>query len=167
MTNDKKAILVLTATVKRLEGELAEERLAMVRFRGRAFAWGGSKVVGCDHTTACLIWGDDGQGGTSEGFAEPLPCNCGALANWAAKKLSEATADKADAEALRALAAMALTVDVQIDVTKNDVKWYVSIAGTGAGADGSGPTLAAAIMDALAKVVVAAPKPASASGQSK
>lgn len=35
-----------------------------------------------DHTTACTIWGDDGQGGTKEGFKQPLPCNCGALENF-------------------------------------------------------------------------------------
>ena len=44
------------------------------------------QVEGCSHSTACSIWGDDGQGHTTEEFSQPLPCNCGALANWAAQR---------------------------------------------------------------------------------
>ena len=62
---------------------------------------------------------------------------------------------EADAEALRALAAMALTADVQLDVTHHEGKWYCVVISEDslAAADGSsGATLAAAIMDAMAKV---------------
>lgn len=49
-----------------------------------------------DHTTACSIWGDDGQGGTVEYFPEPLPCNCGSLINW-----NKARALASEAETVR------------------------------------------------------------------
>ena len=39
------------------------------------------KVEGTDHSTACSIWGEDGQG-NAEGIEGPLPCNCGALINF-------------------------------------------------------------------------------------
>lgn len=38
------------------------------------------------HSTSCSIWGDDGKGGTRENFAQPLPCNCGALIRAAKEK---------------------------------------------------------------------------------
>lgn len=60
-------------TIAQLEAELARERQ-------RRF--GILRVTGCSHSTACSIWGDDGQGGTAENFKEPLPCNCGALINY-------------------------------------------------------------------------------------
>jgi len=43
-------------------------------------------VEGCDHSTACSIWGDDGQGTTQEGWNK-LPCNCGALLNFKQKQV--------------------------------------------------------------------------------
>ena len=149
---------VAQSRVKDLERELAHVRLEMTRFRGRAFAAGGQKVSGCDHTTACLIWGDDGQGGTPESYTQPLPCNCGALANWAAKKLAAATDYKADAEALRSLATWLthrgkcrwvsdiITTDGGLKVQLKEVSIRSKIESSGIGA-----TLAAAIMDAIGK----------------
>ena len=79
--------------VTSLEAELAEEvadvaeahdRIASLeaeieRLRQRLFS--NRQTDSISHTTACSIWGDDGQGGTNESFAEPLPCNCRALLN--------------------------------------------------------------------------------------
>lgn len=70
---------------KRCSLDEALERIAALEadkklLRQRLF--GNRRAVSSDHTTACSIWGDDGQGGTPEGFQEPLPCNCGALENY-------------------------------------------------------------------------------------
>jgi hypothetical protein len=56
------------------------------------------QVDGHSHSTACSIWGDDGQGGTKENYPQPLPCNCGALVNFAK---SERDALAAEIERLR------------------------------------------------------------------
>jgi len=63
------------------ERERLEDTLRWFRQR----AYGLARVTGTSHSTACLIWGDDGQGGTAEGFPEPLPCTCGALINFASQ----------------------------------------------------------------------------------
>src|SRR5436853_2894449 len=55
----------------------------VVHYRARLF--GSIQVTGCSHSTACSIWGDDGQGHTKENYPEPLPCNCGALINFERK----------------------------------------------------------------------------------
>ena len=77
----------------------AETRAAqpqtLQKFRQRVYAC--QRVEGYDHSTACTIWGDDGQGHTPEGYPEPLPCNCGALINWERKK-GEIAAAKASAQ---------------------------------------------------------------------
>ncbi len=39
------------------------------------------QVEGFNHSTACTIWGDDGQGRV-DGLYVRLPCSCGALKNW-------------------------------------------------------------------------------------
>lgn len=93
------AIADLEAESQRLRQELAKDddtqaemakRIAELEhwnkcFRSRMFNI--RRATGSDHTTACTIWGDDGQGGTAEGFQEPLPCNCGALLNRAKSRL--------------------------------------------------------------------------------
>ena len=58
------------------------ERLTQERehFRVRVFT-ARCHESSTSHSTACTIWGDDGQGGTAENFGS-LPCNCGALINW-------------------------------------------------------------------------------------
>lgn len=61
---------------------VAQRDVGIARLRQRMF--GLRSVEGPHHSTACTIWGDNGQGGTAEGFPEPLPCNCGALVNAAA-----------------------------------------------------------------------------------
>ncbi|HYE38253.1 hypothetical protein [Methylocaldum sp.] len=61
------------------------------------------RVKGHSHSTACTIWGDDGQGTTREGWTqrasgEGLPCNCGALENY---QRSRAEAAEAQVSRLR------------------------------------------------------------------
>jgi len=68
--------------------EAAEKEIA--RLRVRLFA--NRQVDGLSHSTACSIWGDDGTGKTSEGFKEPLPCNCGCLINYERHKAASAYA---------------------------------------------------------------------------
>lgn len=82
----------------RLRGERdsARQRIALLtaenaKERSRRFLRCENKWS--SHTTACSIWGDDGQGHTRENFPEPLPCNCGALENFQRQR-----ADKAEAE---------------------------------------------------------------------
>lgn len=72
--------------VAALEEQLQAARAALTQFRFRVF--GLYRAKGFDHTTACTIWGDNGQGGTKENFQEPLPCNCGALLNWKKKQIA-------------------------------------------------------------------------------
>ena len=73
--------------IERLESELDRAREERANARRRLF--GNRQVDGCDHSTACSIWGDDGQG-HAEGFDGPLPCNCGALINFAKRERDEA-----------------------------------------------------------------------------
>lgn len=73
--------------------QLVEERS---RLRQRLF--GNGQVEGGDHSTACSLWGDDGQG-HAKGFAALPPCNCGALINWEKKQLAEKTARVMELEA--------------------------------------------------------------------
>lgn len=55
--------------------------LSEARFKVRA-------VEGVDHSTACAIWGDDGQGRV-DGEHVSIPCSCGAHWNWAKKMEAE------------------------------------------------------------------------------
>jgi hypothetical protein len=75
---------------ERLEAALEEERSKLANERFRRFVV--RKSDRSDHTTACSIWGDNGQGGTAEGFKEPLPCNCGALENFQKERSDRAEA---------------------------------------------------------------------------
>lgn len=43
--------------------------------------FGNRQVDGFCHSTACSLWGDDGQG-HADAFEQLPPCNCGALLNW-------------------------------------------------------------------------------------
>jgi hypothetical protein len=78
------------AALDDVERELDKQRHRLFAIR---------QVEGSHHSTACSIWGDDGQGGTREGFKQPLPCNCGALINFANRKRDEALARAEAAEA--------------------------------------------------------------------
>lgn len=71
---------------------IAESEEALKRFRQRVYLVGHRKIetiagihYGSCHSTACTIWGDDGQGHTPERFESTslLPCSCGALENFA------------------------------------------------------------------------------------
>ncbi len=64
----------------------AHEEKCPARLRSRLF--GISSVSGYSHSTACSIWGDDGQG-LAAGFVAPFPCNCGALLNWEKKQAAD------------------------------------------------------------------------------
>ncbi len=74
---------------------LGERDNNIILLRHRLFA--ATKSARSSHTTACSIWGDDGQGHTKENYPQPLPCNCGALENFrraqARKHLATMTAE--------------------------------------------------------------------------
>ena len=70
-----------TEPVSGRTSELISAEVEIERLRVRLFCT--RQVGGTNHNTACSIWGDDGQGGTREGYPQPLPCNCGASANFA------------------------------------------------------------------------------------
>ena len=76
----------------RYEHEWEELRDELGRERVRRFGVIQSRTS--SHTTACSIWGDDGQG-HAEGFSGPLPCNCGALLNWEREKNRALTEENA------------------------------------------------------------------------
>lgn len=90
---DLHASEVRSAALARQVEELTRER---AQLRARLFSRHQSTACG-SHTTACSIWGDDGQGHTEEGYAEPLPCNCGALQNYAESRAERAEAQLATA----------------------------------------------------------------------
>lgn len=50
-----------------LEAAKAETQRLRVRMFGM------TRTENKSHATYCTIWGDNGQGGTAEGFKEPLP----------------------------------------------------------------------------------------------
>lgn len=87
------------AEIGRLKGKLETSEHWKKCFRTRMFAMKSSD--NSSHTTACTIWGDDGQGNTLEKYAQPLPCNCGALANYERSRADAAelalSASRADA----------------------------------------------------------------------
>jgi len=72
---------IVEAAPRARSASVTDAETELRNFRARVFTC--RQVDGCDHNTACTIWGDDGFGGTKEGFKEPLPCNCGALTNYA------------------------------------------------------------------------------------
>ncbi len=82
--NDAKiynGIYDLETQLGKLGAENAALRASLKDFRVRVFL-AKCRDGASDHSTACTIWGDNGQGGTDENFPEPLPCNCGALLNF-------------------------------------------------------------------------------------
>jgi hypothetical protein len=78
----------LEADNARLQSALTAAEKERASLRMRMFGCG--RVKGSSHTTACTIWGDNGRGGTSENFPEPLPCNCGAIENFLQSSLHAA-----------------------------------------------------------------------------
>lgn len=83
-------IAQLRERAEKAEAELRASLAARDEERQRHF--GGYRSPGSSHTTACSIWGDNGQGGTKENFPEPLPCNCGALENFQRSRAEAAEA---------------------------------------------------------------------------
>lgn len=76
---------------------LAAATTELKRLRNRAFNTHVRKDS-ANHSTACTIWGDSGQGATAEDFAEPLSCNCGALSNYERRRAEAAEAKIAEVE---------------------------------------------------------------------
>jgi chromosome segregation ATPase len=72
--------------------EIRQEELKQQLQAARQRLFGNRRSDSASHTTACSIWGDDGQG-HAEGFQELLPCNCGALENFAKVELQAAQAE--------------------------------------------------------------------------
>ena len=60
------------------------ETFEIQRLRLRLF--GNRQVVGHNHSTACSIWGEDGQGNVHD-IPGPHPCNCGALLNFKGEEI--------------------------------------------------------------------------------
>lgn len=75
------------AQLSTAQAEIERLRADRKWLRVRLFA--NRKVDGSSHSTGCSIWGDNGQGGTEENFPEPLPCNCGALENFANSQIEK------------------------------------------------------------------------------
>lgn len=59
---------------------LGDARNQITLLRHRLYG-GEPRAIGSQHTQYCSIWGDDGKGGTTENYPQPLPRNCGALTN--------------------------------------------------------------------------------------
>tara|TARA_R110000868_G_scaffold10093_1_gene49432 strand:- start:355 stop:846 length:492 start_codon:yes stop_codon:yes gene_type:complete len=140
MTNDKKAILALTSTVKRLERELAEARKVSGARQDR-WAVAQSRLAEIEG----MLFGLHATGPVSCGIVESIE-----------EIRRDLTTYKSDAEALRALASwvhqnpiLRVVSDISMD---NPGKWRVVLVTARPDTDGTGPTLAAAIMDALGKV---------------
>jgi hypothetical protein len=72
---------------QRMNKEIQGLQTELQQARQRMF--GNRRSDNTSHTTACTIWGDNGQG-LAEGFQEPLSCNCGALENFANQQLQQA-----------------------------------------------------------------------------
>lgn len=79
------------ATPERARAAYLERDAQLAKTRVRRY--GQRRAAGGDHTTACSIWGDDGQG-NAKGFSGPLICNCGALENFYQAQLTVMTAER-------------------------------------------------------------------------
>lgn len=106
--------------VTRLEAERDALRAEVERLRTRAFK--ASHTIPGSHSTACITWGDDGQGNLLDGSRVPAgACSCGAWPAWLQAERDDARALYTETERkLSALGSRLRAVEIERDALRKE-----------------------------------------------